>query len=198
MRIRVLGQSVPVSIAALALIEALSAFVAMYAAVLIRFDTPLYRLHQLEQHLGPLWPRALVFSAIVTTCLLAFGLYSARQRAPLSGVVVRLAAALVIASAAIAAVFYILPVLRLWRGVAALSVVISGCALFITRVIFGRAVDQDIFKHRVLVYGVGTSAAAISRLRRSTESRGFVLVGFVSPPGEEPAIQVDRILESNG
>src|SRR6185312_13308648 len=198
MRIRVLGQSLPVSIAALALIEAFSAFLAMYAAVLIRFDTPLYRLHQIEQQLGPLWPRALVFSAIVTTCLLAFGLYSARQRAPLTGVVVRLAAALVIASAAIAAVFYILPILHLWRGVAVLSVVISGCALLITRVIFGRAVDQDIFKHRVLVYGVGTSAAAISRLRRSTESRGFVLVGFVSPPGEDPAVQVDRILESNG
>src|SRR6185437_9203990 len=198
MRIRVLGQSVPVSIAALALIEALSAFVAMYAAVLIRFDTPLYRLHRLEEHLGPLWPRALVFSAIVTVCLLAFGLYSARQRAPLTGVVVRLAAALVVASAAIAAVFYILPVLHLWRGAAALAVVLTGCALLATRVVFVRAVDQDIFKHRVLVYGVGTSAAAIARLRRSTESRGFVLVGFVAPPDEERAVNLDRILESNG
>ncbi len=197
MRIRLLGQYMPVSIAVLALSEALLAFVAMYAAVLIRFDTPLAHLHLLERHLGPLWPRALVFSAIVIVCLLAFGLYSARQRAPLSGVVVRLAAALLIASAAIAAVFYILPVLHLWRGVAALAVVLTGCALFVTRVVFGRAVDQDIFKHRVLVYGAGTAAAAISRLRRSAESRGFVLVGFVAPPGEDPAVPRERILDAN-
>jgi len=198
MRIRVLGQYVPASIAVLALVEALLAILAMYAAVLIRFETPIVKLHQLEQHLGPLWPRALVFSAIVTVCLLAFGLYSARQRAPLSGVVVRLAAALVVASAAIAAVFYILPVLHLWRGAAALAVVLTGCALLVTRVVFGRAVDQDIFKHRVLVYGAGTSATAIARLRRSTESRGFVLVGFVSAPDEERAVNLERILESNG
>src|SRR6478752_4492663 len=106
MRIRVLGQHVPGSIAVLAVIEAMLAFVALYAAVLIRFDTPISRLHQLETHLGPLWPRALLFSVIVIICLLAFGLYSARQRARLTGVVVRLAAALVIASAAIAAMFY--------------------------------------------------------------------------------------------
>src|SRR6185437_550593 len=197
MRIHVLGQHVPGSIAVLAVIEGLGAFMALYAAVLIRFHTPLSRLHQLEARLGPLWPRALLFSAIVIICLLAFGLYSARQRAPLTGVVVRLAAALVIASAAIAAMFYILPVLNLWRGAAALAVMITGFALFTTRIVFGRAVDQDIFKHRVLVYGAGTSAAAIARLRRSTESRGFVLVGFVSPPGEERAVQMDRILESD-
>ena len=198
MRIRVLGQYLPVSIAVLALVEAVLAYLAMYAAVLARFDTPVWELHGLERHLGPLWPRALVFSAIVATCLLAFGLYSGRQRAQLAGVVVRLGAALVVASAAIAAVFYILPVLHLWRGVAALAVVIAGCSLLITRVVFGRAVDQDIFKHRVLVYGAGTSAAAIARLRRSTESRGFVLVGFVAPPGEERAVHIDRILDSDG
>ena len=197
MRIRVLGQHVPGSIAVLAAIEAMLAFFAMYAAVLIRFDTPISKLHQLQTHLGPLWPRALLFSAIVIICLLAFGLYSARQRAPLTGVAVRLAAALVITSAAIAAMFYILPVLHLWRGAAALAVVITGFALFVTRIVFGRAVDQDIFKHRVLVYGAGTSAAAIAKLHRSTESRGFVLVGFVSAPGEEPAVRADRILESN-
>src|SRR6185437_5906058 len=66
MRIRVLGQYVPASIAVLALVEALFAFLAMYAAVLIRFETPIVKLHQLEQHLGPLWPRALVFAATVT------------------------------------------------------------------------------------------------------------------------------------
>jgi sugar transferase (PEP-CTERM system associated) len=198
MRIRVLGQHVPVSLAVLALIEALFAFLALYAAVLVRFETPVGHLRKLEGQLGALWPRGIVFSGIVVLSLLAFGLYSGRQRAALTGVAVRLAAALVVASAAIAAVFYLLPSLHLWRGVAALAVVIAGCAVLGSRVVFGRAVDQEIFKRRVLVYGCSTAAAAIARLRRSADNRGFHLVGFVRPPEEEPVVPRDRILYSNG
>jgi sugar transferase (PEP-CTERM system associated) len=198
MRIRVLGQHVPVSLAVLALVEALFAFFALYAAVLVRFDTPIGHIHKLEGQLGALWPRGVIFSVIVLVSLLAFGLYSARQRADLTGVVVRLAAALLVASAGIAAVFYFLPSLHLWRGVAALAVAIAGCGVLASRIVFGRAVDQDIFKHRVLVYGCGVTAVVIARLRRSVDNRGFHLVGFVRPPAEEPAVPGNRILESNG
>ena len=195
MRIRVLGQYVPVSIAALACIEAVVAALALYAAVLIRFQTPPHALHDLEREIGPIWPRALVFSGIVVVCLLAFGLYSGRQRAQLTGVFVRLAAALVIASAAIGSVFYVLPSLRLWRGVALLSIVLTGCGVLVSRMVFGRAVDQQIFKRRVLVYGTGVSAAAVANLRRSTDRRGFQLVGFVQPPGEDRAVPANRIVD---
>ncbi|TLY53047.1 MAG: hypothetical protein E6K50_06250, partial [Gammaproteobacteria bacterium] len=59
----------------LALIEVGLAFLALYAAVLLRFQTRLSHLSNLERELGRLWPRGLVFSAIVAVCLLAFGLY---------------------------------------------------------------------------------------------------------------------------
>jgi sugar transferase (PEP-CTERM system associated) len=195
MRIRVLGQHVPLSIAVLAFFEAVIAVVALYAAVLIRFQTPLHALQDLESEIGPIWPRAVVFSGIVVVCLLAFGLYSGRQRAQLVGVFVRLAAALAVSSAAIAAVFYVFPVLRLWRGVAALSIIFTGAGVLVSRMVFGRVVDQQIFKRRVLVYGTGTSAAAVANLRRSTDRRGFQLVGFVQPPGEDRQVPADRILE---
>src|ERR1700680_1633708 len=194
MRIRVLGQNVPASIAVLALIEAGLAFFALYAAVLIRYDTPVRALRDLEREIAPIWPRAMVFSAIVVVCLLAFGLYSGRQRAQFTGLVVRLAAALVVSSAAIAAVFYAFPVLQLWRGIAAIAVVLTGCAVLASRIVFGRAVDQQIFKRRVLVYGAGASAAAIANLRRSADRRGFLLVGFVRPPGEDRAVRIERPL----
>ena len=67
MRIRILGQHVPASLGVLALIEASLAFLALYAAVLIRFNTPLRHLSNLERELGPLWPRALAYGFIVTT-----------------------------------------------------------------------------------------------------------------------------------
>jgi sugar transferase (PEP-CTERM system associated) len=198
MRIRVLGQYVPVSIGVLALIEAALAFVTLYAAVLTRFQTPVSHLWDLEGELGPLWPRGLVFSIIVVTCLLAFGLYSSRQRAQLTGIFVRLVVAMVVASCAIAAVFYLVPSLHLWRGVAALAVIGTGCAVLASRLVFGRAVDQEIFKRRVLVYGAGNSAAAVATLRRSADRRGFLLAGFVSPPGEERTVPNERLLDPRG
>jgi sugar transferase (PEP-CTERM system associated) len=198
MRIRVLGQHVPVSVAVLALVEAFLALLALYIAVCIRFETPLSHLPLLETELGPLWPRAAMFSLIVVVSLMAFGLYSARQRAQLSGVLVRVAAALLIASCAVAAVFYLVPSLRLWRGVEALAVVTAGCGVVLSRLVFTRAVNQEIFKRRVLVYGSGAAAAAVSSLRRSSDRRGFQLVGFVQPPGEPCVVPRERVLDGDG
>ena len=198
MRIRVLGQFVPVSIAVLALIEWFIAFIALYIAVSIRFEVPLSHLRQLEHEFGPLWPRSAVFASVVVVCLLAFGLYSGRQRAQIIGVFLRVVAALVVASGAMAAIYYLLPALHLWRGVAALAAIFAGLGVLASRLIFKRAVDQDIFKRRVLVYGAGTSAGAIASLRRSTDRRGFYLMGFVRPPGEDTAVEPERLLDPAG
>jgi sugar transferase (PEP-CTERM system associated) len=198
MRFRVLGQYVPVSLAVLALVEVGLAFLALYAAVLLRFQTPISHLSKLEVELGPLWPRGLAFSLIVAICLLAFGLYSSRQRAQLGGIFVRLVAALAVASGAVAAVFYLIPSLQLWRGVAALAVFGTGCAVLASRLVFARAVDQEIFKKRVLVYGAGAAAAALANLRRSADRRGFLLAGFVRAPGEDPAVPGGRLLDPGG
>jgi len=198
MRIRVLGQYVPISIAVLALVEATIAFLAVYAAVCIRYRTPLSHLGLLELELGPLWPRAGSFALIVVLCMLAFGLYSARQRAQLSGVLVRVGAALLVATCALAAVFYLLPSLQLWRGVEALAVFMTGVGLLASRLVFERAVSQDIFKRRVLVYGAGSAAAAVAALRRSADRRGFTLVGFVQPPDEPRSVPAERVLDAAG
>ena len=91
MRVRLLGQFVPASLALLALIEAVLAFLALYAAASIRFDVGMSELPALEQQYGPLWPRGVAFSVIVVGCLLAFGLYNSRQRVQLSGILARVA-----------------------------------------------------------------------------------------------------------
>ena len=66
--------------------------------------------------------------------------------------------ALLVASGAIAAIFYLIPSLHLWRGVAALAVFGTGCAVLASRLVFARVIDQEIFKKRVLVYGAGAAA----------------------------------------
>jgi len=122
------------SVALLALVEGFIAFLALYIAVLVRFETPFSHIRLLEQQLGPLWPRALLFSLIVVLSLSAFGLYSARQR-QLSGVLVRVVVALIIASCGVAALFYLVPSLRLWRGVEALAVIAAGCGVMLSRLL---------------------------------------------------------------
>jgi len=198
MRIRVLGQIVPVPIAALAFVEALLAFFAVYAAACLRFHRSLSNLGPLQQRIGPLWPRALIFAVIVVLCLLAFGLYSGRQRATFTGVVLRMAAALVVACGVLAALQYTFPSLDLSRGIILIAGFLTGCAVIASRLVFARTVDQTLFKRRVLVYGTGASASAIASLRRATDRRGFELVGYVQAPGEEATVPAERLLEPAG
>jgi sugar transferase (PEP-CTERM system associated) len=196
MRVRILGQYLPASLAMLALVEGALSFLALYAALRIRF--PRDTLDALAQEFGPLWPRSFAFSAIVVTCLLAFGLYNSRQRTQLSGILARLLLALLVSSCAVAALFYILPTNHPFRGVAAIAVILSVCGVLASRAVFARVADEEIFKRSVLVYGSGHAASAIARLRRSADRQGFALSGFVQPPGEERVVPSERILESAG
>jgi sugar transferase (PEP-CTERM system associated) len=198
MRIRVLGQNVPISIAVLAITEAAIAFLAVYAASLIRYEVSVSHLALLQRDIGALWPRAVLFALIVLICLMAFGLYSARQRAQLSGVLVRVGAAVLVAACAVAAAFYLLPSMRLWRGVEALAVIIAGCGIVLSRIVFVRVVNQEIFKRRVLVYGAGAAAASLASLRRSADRRGFQLIGFVQPAEEPRSVPLERLLDPQG
>jgi sugar transferase (PEP-CTERM system associated) len=198
MRIRVLGQSVPASIAAIGLIEAALSFVAVYAAALLHLPAAITAPLRLERELGPLWPGATLLSATVVICALAFGLYSARQRAQPAGILVRLVVALVVASCVVAAVFYFIPGVRLTRDIASLAVVLAGCGLLASRLLLARYFDENIFKRQVLVYGTGAGAAAIASLRRSADRRAFALVGFIRPPGEACGVSIDRVLDPAG
>ncbi|MGH8318280.1 MAG: TIGR03013 family XrtA/PEP-CTERM system glycosyltransferase [Steroidobacteraceae bacterium] len=195
MRIRVFGQYVYLSIAILTVIEAVLFYGSVYGAVFARFHGDYGSIESLRDLRGALWPRALLFALIMVMCLLAFGLYSARQRARLAGIVLRLAVALATGLAATAALFYLIPDLWIGRGVVGLSALGALCGTIASRVIFTRVVDEQVFKRRVLIYGAGESAAAIAELRRRADRRGFILVGFVPVPGEPRAVESARILD---
>jgi sugar transferase (PEP-CTERM system associated) len=196
MRIRLFGQYVHVSIAALAAVEAAALFGALLLAFRVRFDT--WHPTALESAKDSLWPCAAVFSTAILVSLLAFGLYSSRQRARTSGVFIRLIAAIAAAAVVTAAVFYVVPSLWLGRGVLALASCFALAGALASRVIFARVVDENLFKRRVLVYGVGQRTAAISRLRRRSDRRGFEILGFVQPDDESIAVDPQRVLDAQG
>ena len=195
MRIRLIGEHVHVSIAVLAGAELAFCCGAFVLAAHVRFGR---NLTGFEGDYGPLWPRALVFGVVMILCLLAFGLYSARQRARAFGIVVRVVAAVTVGFAVTAIVWYVIPGLRVGRGVMILATVASIVAVTLTRTVFSRLVNEDVFKRRVLVYGSGQGAAAIAELRRRSDRRGFMLVGFVKADGEARALPVTTLDSSLG
>ena len=198
MRIRVLGQYVHASIAVLTVTEALWFYAAVYAAALARFHGDLQSLDNQPDLSGALWPRALLFSIVMVTCLLAFGLYSQRQRARLGGLALRLVVALVTGFGVTGGLFYLIPNLWIGRGVVSLAAIGAFGGVFVSRLIFSRVADEALFKRRVLVYGAGESAAAIAGLRRRTDRRGFQVMGFVPAHAEELGVAADRILDNSG
>lgn len=196
MRVRVLGQYVHASIAVLSAIEALVFFIAVYGAALACFHLDLSGLPQLRAVAGALWPRAVLFTLVMLVSLLAFGLYSSRQRARLVGIVLRVTLALITGLAITGILFYLVPPLWISSDVILVAGIGGLCGVTISRVIFTRMVDENVFKRRVVVYGAGESAAAIDGLRRRADRRGFVVLGFVPANPSERSVKFDRILDS--
>ena len=194
MRVRLFGQYVHISIAALAAIDAVIFFSAILLAYRLRFGS--WYPSDRTSIDSEVWLCASVFGVVNLVSVLAFGLYSSRQRARTAGVFVRLVAAISAAGVVTAATFYVVPDLWLGRGVLALSSLFSLIGTGISRGMFVRMMDESLFKRRVLVYGVGQRTAAISSLRRRSDRRGFEIVGFVQPDGESIAVPAERILEA--
>src|ERR1700732_2996461 len=178
MKFRVAGQYVNLSLAALSLIEALVFFGALYVAGLLELLSEQIH-YEADAARGPLLMRAFLFSAVMTTSLLAFGLYSIRQRAQLLGMLLRLGMALV----AVRLIFLLVPDRFMDGGVVTLGLVGGVIGTGISRLGFSFLVDKEVFKRRVLVYGAGSAARSLTELRRRADRRGFALVGFVGPEG---------------
>jgi sugar transferase (PEP-CTERM system associated) len=195
MRIRLIGEHVHFSIAVLAAVELAVCCLAFVVAAHVRFGVDL---DVFEDTYGPVWSRALVFGVVMVVCLMAFGLYSARQRARAFGIVLRIIVALIAGFAVTAVVWYIAPGMRIGRGVMLLASVASLLAIGLARASFTRLVHEDVFKRRVLVYGSGQGASAIAELRRRSDRRGFTLVGYVKADGETRTLPITTLEASLG
>ena len=188
---RIFRHYLPLPIALLATAEALVYFAVPYLAAYLRFETDFAAI---EADLGPLWPRAALFAGVVLVCMLAMGLYSARLRTTYSGVLMRVGASIATATAALALIFYVLPALHLGRGILGIAALTAFVAAAIIRLIFVGLVDETIFKRRVVVFGCGRQAMSISRLRRRSDQRGFVIVGYLRPEGDSVLVPEEKVV----
>jgi sugar transferase (PEP-CTERM system associated) len=84
------------------------------------------------------------------------------------------------------------------RGVLLIAVLLALVGLAASRYVFTHIVDDAAFKRRVLVYGCGQRAAAIASLRRRSDRRGFAVVGYLQPDGEDCAVPANQLVDAKG
>jgi len=143
---------------------------------------------------GLLFGKALLFSAVMMSSMTFMGLYQRHLREGVEGVLLRVAASLILGFVSLSIIFYISPDVTFGRGEFALSSIVALLGLVSIRLIFIRFVDEDTGSRRILVLGVGARAMAINKLlRRKTDQRGFKIVGYVRFPGERANIEQNII-----
>lgn len=134
---------------------------------------------------------SMVYAVSVAICVAAMGLYSARQRSGLLGIFLRLLVSVGVATLLCLLISVWLPADQqaLFTIFAVAGVVVLVSATLI-RVIMEYVANEDLLKKRVLMYGAGAQALSIARLRRRSDHRGFVILGYVQCDGDAPAPEV--------
>jgi len=177
----------------LAVLDGLLFIAAVFIGAYLRFQG---NINVVEESVGPVLPRALIFSFVMLVSMGAMGLYQPHSREGLSGTWIRAAGAFAFTAVALSLVFYWFPGLLLGRGALALTAVVALLFTALTRLLFHRLVNQDRLKRKVLVYGAGHRAQLVlDRLRRDSDRRGFSFVAFISVEGEDDVVDSSKIVK---
>lgn len=135
---------------------------------------------------GSVLPVAIVFAAMMFLSMTAMGLYNSRQRSRLPGLLGRVAVSVLAGTMASAIIYYLFRDLRIERAALLFAAAMAFVGSAVLRIVFDKIVNEDIFKRRVLVFGAGRRAQSIARLRRRSDRRGFVPVGYIAAEGDDP------------
>ena len=142
----------------------------------------------------PTLAATVVFAVLGLLTLMAVGLYSTRQRCNAAGVATRVAVAIVWAVAISALLFYFVPGVGMGRRILIATAFVSILLCLAVRVVFNRLFQGSLFKRRVLVFGAGRRAATLTKLRRKSDTNGFVLVAFIAAQGDVVTVPAGQLV----
>lgn len=188
--IRLFKHYIPTPFLLLGLLEVVLLIIAFHIGVELRFldATPAVR-----EHVQPLFPKSITFALVVVLTMIGLGLYQRSLREGMEAMTLRLGASFLASIVPLTLLYYLFPGLYLGRGALSMALLVALPLLLALRFYFFRIVDQDLLKRRVLVLGAGEKASMISRLRRQTDRRGFLVVGYVHMPGDQDLPDEDRV-----
>lgn len=194
MMIRFFRHYVPSSILLLLLLEAMIFAGSIYVGA----DLRAYAGH--AGSVGMLWPRAIVFSAVMVTLMTVFGLYDNWEwEGGVRGMLLRFAAAATFGFILMALVFYLIPDFFLGRGVFVISFILAISASTLFRLFIFRWANFDSLKRRILVLGTGSRAAKVDTLldRRGIGNR-LKVVGYLPMGGTHHFVEAAKIMQEEG
>jgi sugar transferase (PEP-CTERM system associated) len=140
--------------------------------------------------------RGLIVAVFITGAMAAFGLYQVHVRHNRMDFILRLALSFAFGGMALLVLYYALPQAYIGRGVMAMSLLIGLVGVVAIRLLVMHVFSTDVLRQRVLVLGAGKNADLInSRMRRDSDRRSFVVVGFVPVPGQPAVINESMLIE---
>ena len=180
------------AVAMLWLLELMVLVAAVSAAAWLRF---------LSDHEGLLTftqtapARRLLVALLVTMAMAALGLYQVHVRHNRRDFLLRLLLSFSFGGVGLLVLYYLLPVTYIGRGVLLLSLALGFVGVVATRWLSQHLFDADAFKRRVLVLGAGKNADLVNRrLRRRSDRRSMVVVGFVPVPGQSILVPSEMLV----
>lgn len=195
--IRLFKHYVPLPLFLMAVMEAAVLFMSMYAGTALRFavEDP----GDFEA-VGPIFPRAVVFTLVMLSIMTAFGLHQRDHRHEGQwGYPVRFFGSFVLGFVAMLLIFYVFPKLLLGRGAFALVFLFAFLGTALNRFLFVRLFKLDAMRRRVLLLGSGSRSAKIEGLEWDAQGqRRFNLVGCLSLSNAECCLDRTRILNDKG
>ena len=124
-------------------------------------------------------PEMLTFALTLQLAMVGVGVYRVEALRSMRYAVARLVVSVSLGILLLSLIFFVVPVLSIWRSNLLYSMLFALFALTIARVLLGRWLDGQSFKRRVLVLGAGPRAARVEKLARGRDA-GFAVLGYVS------------------
>ncbi len=194
--IRIFGYYVSKVFLLLGLWEACVYFMSLYLGTYLRFHILDSGLPEISS--GSVAITATVFTLLMTSAMIALGLYQRGVQERAAGFIVRLGLGFLLGTVALALIFYAFPPIFVGRGVLGLSLTIAFAGILITRAVFDRFAADESRKRRVLVLGTGVNASRIHQQLEEDPSLGFVVIGYV-PLNDAKSLVADyKIVEKTG
>lgn len=152
----------------------------VYAAVYLRFvnySDPL-------QQYSPILIKGLTFSFFMLFICFFIDLYKAEKTYNRKMVVIRILFAGFLSFVMLAAFYYFIPSLRLWRGILLLAIFISIIFQSIWHIGYSYFLKLPVVANRVLILGTGPIADTVGKLLNSNNN-GLALAGYINCVGEQ-------------
>ena len=187
--VRIFNNHIRMSFALLAILESLIFFGAVYFAVAIRFNSFDFSSPEIVFSVNNFYSKAIAFAAIHMLGMTALGLYQFEQfrgRSGFAQTVARFFVSLLLVSIALMVLYYLFPYIRLGRGITAIAFAISLIGIILLRWLFFSYLGSEVFTSKILVFGIGRSAANLLHKNDEGElpTTSYRIVACISTPGQ--------------